>query len=589
MSDNPAVTQSGTVTPGHAMVWGTTGVAVDGGTPSDPALTSVGVLKSSGAAFAVSTALNPNPYEYFGWGFDPTTGNAQITLQNFNGAPVQALQFSINGTVYPFPGPGNGDVVGPLSATNGNMAVFSGPSGTIIADSGVPIYSVKFYGAKGDGTTDDTVAIQAAITACVAAGGGTVFFPSGTYKITGTLAATSVVVFEGQGQFISTLLFANGSADCITFIGATFAAPIEGAQVRYMSITGSSKTGGRAIFFQNCAYSFALSVFFSNAWNGIEVLSCNTLTFKDLLMAGLVSGSGGWGIYFHGSSDGSAGSFGLSLTNVTINALYSGAEGLIMDGDANTLNGWNSYCLGCSIGWDFRNTAVSNAFYPTFIELHNCGTDGISGISCKIGAGAAYNLVGCEFSNTSASTGPQGGADTNAIVILPDAAGSVTHGISIIGGRAGLSKETAIVTGGRDVLIQGVRVVAGETTPANTYAAIQITADAGDTTVVGVKNSEFGNPNNWSYGLQMDSGSTNTLADGNNFNTGSMSGSYLNNSGDPNTFVNNFIGAPSGSAGAVNQLPVAASPPATPKAGEQYYDSGLVTARYWNGSAWVNY
>jgi len=40
-------------------------------------------------------------------------------------------------------------------------------------------YSVTSYGAKGDGTTDDTKAIQATFAA--AKGGGTVQFPSGTY------------------------------------------------------------------------------------------------------------------------------------------------------------------------------------------------------------------------------------------------------------------------------------------------------------------------------------------------------------------------------------------------------------------------
>lgn len=39
------------------------------------------------------------------------------------------------------------------------------------------------YGAKADGVTDDTVAIQAAFDACHAAGGGTVRFPKGVYLL----------------------------------------------------------------------------------------------------------------------------------------------------------------------------------------------------------------------------------------------------------------------------------------------------------------------------------------------------------------------------------------------------------------------
>lgn len=42
-------------------------------------------------------------------------------------------------------------------------------------------YSVRDYGAVGDGVTDDRAAIAAAIAACDADGGGCVYFPRGTY------------------------------------------------------------------------------------------------------------------------------------------------------------------------------------------------------------------------------------------------------------------------------------------------------------------------------------------------------------------------------------------------------------------------
>jgi len=65
------------------------------------------------------------------------------------------------------------------------------------------IVNVKDYGAKGDGVTDDTVAIQNAI-AVVPAAGGIVFFPAGTYRVTSTLTINRkralTLVGSGRGE-----------------------------------------------------------------------------------------------------------------------------------------------------------------------------------------------------------------------------------------------------------------------------------------------------------------------------------------------------------------------------------------------------
>jgi hypothetical protein len=45
------------------------------------------------------------------------------------------------------------------------------------------VFNVRQFGATGDGTTDDYAAVMAAINACHAAGGGTVYFPIGHYRI----------------------------------------------------------------------------------------------------------------------------------------------------------------------------------------------------------------------------------------------------------------------------------------------------------------------------------------------------------------------------------------------------------------------
>lgn len=61
------------------------------------------------------------------------------------------------------------------------------------------VYDVASYGAQGDGTTDDTNAIQAAIDAANLRGGGTIVFPAGTFRVTRALTIHSKIVFRGAG------------------------------------------------------------------------------------------------------------------------------------------------------------------------------------------------------------------------------------------------------------------------------------------------------------------------------------------------------------------------------------------------------
>lgn len=65
-------------------------------------------------------------------------------------------------------------------------------------DQVIDSHNVKYYGAAGDGVTDDTVSIQAAINAT-----DVVFFPEGTYRVTSTLVATkSNTKYYGNGAVL---------------------------------------------------------------------------------------------------------------------------------------------------------------------------------------------------------------------------------------------------------------------------------------------------------------------------------------------------------------------------------------------------
>lgn len=71
-------------------------------------------------------------------------------------------------------------------------------------------YNIRAYGAKGDGQTIDTKAINQAIDAAAAAGGGTIYFPAGNYLSTSIHLKSKITIRLEQG---CTLIAAESGMD----------------------------------------------------------------------------------------------------------------------------------------------------------------------------------------------------------------------------------------------------------------------------------------------------------------------------------------------------------------------------------------
>jgi polygalacturonase len=73
---------------------------------------------------------------------------------------------------------------------------------TTLAGANSGAYDVKIFGASGDGKTIDTPAINRAIEAAAAGGGGTVRFPAGSYLCYSIRLKSNVALYLGQGATI---------------------------------------------------------------------------------------------------------------------------------------------------------------------------------------------------------------------------------------------------------------------------------------------------------------------------------------------------------------------------------------------------
>ena len=113
--------------------------------------------------------------------------------------------------------------------------------------------NVKDYGAVGNGIADDTAAIQAAVDALgpnvgtfSSPSGGELYFPPGTYKVSGTISSTMIgwLVIEGSG-IGSTSVQQTVDADLFSFqMSAGF---LTVRNILLQARTGRARSTGAAI------------------------------------------------------------------------------------------------------------------------------------------------------------------------------------------------------------------------------------------------------------------------------------------------------------------------------------------------------
>jgi len=147
--------------------------------------------------------------------------------------------------------------------------------------------SVKDFGAVGNGSTDDTVAIQAAINI-----GGDIYFPAGLYKVSSTLAMKINTTLRGAGKRTSTMLF-TGTGD-----GIKMSSPINsstpvntkivdvGLVCTNLSNVGGAyvDVGGSMVFVEHCYFQgFKYGVIFDQT----EIAAISRCVFNPQISAAI--------------------------------------------------------------------------------------------------------------------------------------------------------------------------------------------------------------------------------------------------------------------------------------------------------------
>ena len=101
-------------------------------------------------------------------------------------------------------------------------------------------FAVTSYGAVGNGTTDDTSAISNAIAALNTAGGGTLYFGQGTFRVTAALTAINKNATIEGSHHLETIVSAEAGSGAYTLFTLEGTAGEERFAIRDINIVGPS-------------------------------------------------------------------------------------------------------------------------------------------------------------------------------------------------------------------------------------------------------------------------------------------------------------------------------------------------------------
>jgi len=357
------------------------------------------------------------------------------------------------------------------------------------------VVSVKDYGATGNGTTDDTSAIQATITAVVAAGGGTVYFPPGSYKISSTIAVgdNSNVILAGAGPG-SSILFPTTSVTTAVSFGTSTGGLNCGFSNMSINCANATSCVGLYVYSANGFYASNFNIQQASTglsiYNGVIHYYSNFQINRSINNGILINGTVGNDRFF---VNGVMSNVGYTQpTGAGINLQNSGGDWFInMD--------LISQGVGCLIN-------PANTQYVEWLFMMNCAFDTCSGAGISIQPANGAIVYGCDF------TGCWSASSTGSFGVYIQAPGTgVINGVRFNGLRCQNNYSHGVVLGnGTNIQFANCDITGNSQGSSGTNSGLYIAANVSNWQVVGGKiGQEDGYAATQAYGILVNSGTSN--------------------------------------------------------------------------------
>ncbi|MHC4640950.1 MAG: glycoside hydrolase family 28 protein [Planctomycetota bacterium] len=244
------------------------------------------------------------------------------------------------------------------------------------------IYDVRDYGARPDGKTMCTKSIQKAIDECAKQGGGTVYFPPGTF-LSGTIYMKSKVTLKFDSG--STLLGSTNLKDYPPTVQAfrsytdnyTDKSLIYGEKLKNIAITGNGTIDGRGRAFKG---PYMVRPYM------IRFIQCQNVMVKDVT----IQNSPMWVQHYLACDD-------VLIDGITVRShVNSNNDGINIDcchraiiSNCNIISGDDAIVLKSTAARSCRNVTVSNCVLSSLCNGLKMGTESNGGFQNIVMTGCA--------------------------------------------------------------------------------------------------------------------------------------------------------------------------------------------------------